>query len=37
MYFLFNRQWREKVQENFIREVLRLDPGIWTITEANAK
>jgi len=37
MYFLFNRRQREKVQENFIREILRLDPGIRTITEAEAK
>jgi hypothetical protein len=37
MYFLFNRRQREKVQENFIREVLRLDPGIRTITEAESK
>lgn len=37
MYFLFNRRQREKVQENFIREVLRLDPGVRTITEAESK
>lgn len=37
MYFLFSRRQRGKVQENFIREVLRLDPGIRTITEAESK
>ena len=37
MYFLFNRRQREKVQENFIREVLRLDPGVRTISEAESK
>lgn len=37
MYFLFNRRQREKVQDTFIREVLRLDPGIRTISEAESK
>jgi hypothetical protein len=37
MYFLFNRRQRKEVQENFIREVLRMDPGIRTITEAESK
>jgi hypothetical protein len=37
MYFLFDRNQREKVRENFIHEVLQLDPGIRTISEAESK
>lgn len=37
LYFLFDRQQLEKVQQNFVREVLRLDPQILTVTEAETK
>jgi hypothetical protein len=37
MYFLFGRQQLEKLRNNFIREVMMLDPNIQTTSEAETK
>lgn len=37
LYFLFDRQQLEKVRRNFYREVMRLDPDIQTLADAETK
>jgi len=37
MYFMFGRQQLEKLRDNFIREVMMLDPNVQTTSEARTK